>query len=101
MIEVSGKFTDRMATKGEFSKKHFHANGDFLNKDPDSITGVPDVWPASKHGGPQRPISDLLQQALKTPGSGIDQATHNRWVTQLAELTSQCLQPDPELRTVP
>merc|ERR1740123_2002897 len=59
MIDVCGGFTRRMATDGEFSRKHFNRNCDFLHKDPDSITGQPTPIP-SRVAKPVRPIQGLL-----------------------------------------
>jgi len=99
-IEVCGKFPKKMMTEGEFSKKHFNVNGDFLNKDPDSITGMTDTWSFHKQAA-DRPVLGLLQAQLTTPGAGVDKATHDRWVVQLADLISRCLTPDLDKRILP
>eukprot|EP00439_Symbiodinium_sp_Y106_P026694 s1185_g3.t1 len=43
MLEVSGAFPKRLATKGEFHAKHFNSEGEFLLHDPTSITGIRDL----------------------------------------------------------
>merc|ERR1719324_900660 len=43
MLDVCGAFPGKMVVEGEFSRKHFNINGDFLNQDPDSLTGQVDV----------------------------------------------------------
>jgi len=95
MIDVNGRFTRRMTSDGEFSRKHFNANGDFLSKDPDSITGLPDVVSVHLQEKPTRSVLSLLQTSLMAPSSGVDK------VVQLAELISNCVQPDPETRLLP
>eukprot|EP00437_Effrenium_voratum_P064918 CAMPEP_0181508472 /NCGR_PEP_ID=MMETSP1110-20121109/59755_1 /TAXON_ID=174948 /ORGANISM="Symbiodinium sp., Strain CCMP421" /LENGTH=45 /DNA_ID= /DNA_START= /DNA_END= /DNA_ORIENTATION= len=45
-----------MATSGEFSAKHFNSEGEFLLKDPDSITGIRDVFPMKKYEKPRQPV---------------------------------------------
>jgi len=86
---------------GEFSRKHFTADGDFLHRDPDSITGEPVVMGMLPGGKPSKPILGLLQAALSKPASGVDQAVHARWVVQLAELVTKCLRPHPVDRVEP
>merc|ERR1712079_948509 len=62
-IDVCTGFPKKMAMEGEFSKRHFNSDGDFLHKDPDSITGEPDVL-AALAPKPTRPVLGLLQTAL-------------------------------------
>ncbi|CAJ1418136.1 unnamed protein product [Effrenium voratum] len=98
MITVMGKFPERMRTVGEFARKHFNQNGDFMSQDPDSITGLPDVIQLSK---PTRTVLNLLQAELKHPNAGVERKDHEKWVVQLAELVSKCCQLDPEDRIKP
>merc|ERR1712187_377224 len=41
IIDVCGGFPRGMTKDGEFAKKHFTADGDYLIRDLDSITGIP------------------------------------------------------------
>jgi len=100
IIDVCGGFPRRMTQDGEFSKKHFNSDGDFLLKDVDSITGLPEVLP-SMLARPPRPVLGLLQATLVAPSAGVSQAVHDKWVVQLAELVSRCLTTDPERRIEP
>mmetsp|Transcript_59098 Transcript_59098/g.190072 ORF Transcript_59098/g.190072 Transcript_59098/m.190072 type:complete len:241 (-) Transcript_59098:37-759(-) len=100
MIDVCGGFPRRMAMEGEFSRKHFNSDGDFLHKDTDSITGEPEVVTAQV-AKPPRPVLGLLQATLAAPSAGVTQAVHDKWVTQLAELVGKCLTPDPLRRLEP
>lgn len=100
MIEVCGGFPQSMTADGEFSKKHFNADGDFLHKDPDSITGQPDLVRAEV-GRPRRPILGLMQSALATPAAGMAKGVHDKWVVELSELVSGCLTLDPSKRIEP
>jgi len=93
-------FPKRMASDGEFCKRHFNSDGDFLSRDPDSITGEPDVLSA-RISKPVRPILGLMQSALQVPAAGVDQPTHDRCVVNLADLVVKCLRPDPEDRIEP
>merc|ERR1712039_521806 len=76
MIDVCGGFCRKLVLEGEFSKKHFNADGLFLYKDPDSMTGEPIATPAWLER-PLRPVAGLLQAALTTPAAGIEKATHD------------------------
>jgi len=98
MISVVGKFPERMWKVGEFARKHFNDNGDFMSKDPDSITGLPDVVQLSK---PTRTVLNLLQAELKHPNAGVERKDHEKWVVQLAELVSNCCRLDPQERMKP
>lgn len=98
MISVVGKFPDRMWKVGEFARKHFNENGDFMSQDPDSITGLPDVVQLSK---PTRTVLNLLQAELKHPNAGVERKDHEKWVVQLAELVSKCCVLDPKERMKP
>jgi len=100
MLDVCGGFPKKMTSEGDFARKHFNSEQNFLNKDPDSITGVETVavTPETKPG---RPITSLLQAMLSAPTAGYDAPTHERWVGQLAELVSKCLQLDPSERIEP
>jgi len=92
MIEVCGGFTKQMARDGEYSRKHFSKDGEFLHQEPSVVAAS---------GKPKRSISSLLQAALTTPTVGMDQATHNKWVMQFADLVAACLRPDPSKRIEP
>lgn len=98
MISVVGRFPERMWKVGEFARKHFNENGDFMSKDPDSITGLPDVVQLSK---PTRTVLNLLQAELKHPNAGVERKDHEKWVVQLAELVSNCCRLDPQERMKP
>ncbi|CAE7653500.1 Prpf4b [Symbiodinium pilosum] len=98
MISVVGKFPERMWKVGEFARKHFNETGDFMSKDPDSITGLPDVVQLSK---PTRTVLNLLQAELKHPNAGVERKDHEKWVVQLAELVSNCCRLDPQERMKP
>ncbi|CAE7581205.1 Prpf4b [Symbiodinium natans] len=98
MISVVGKFPERMWKVGEFARKHFNENGDFMSKDPDSITGLPDVVQLSK---PTRTVLNLLQAELKHPNAGVERKDHEKWVVQLAELVGSCCRLDPQDRMKP
>lgn len=98
MISVVGKFPERMWKVGEFARKHFNENGDFISQDPDSITGLPDVVQLSK---PTRTVLNLLQAELKHPNAGVEKKDHEKWVVQLAELVSKCCVLDPQERLKP
>jgi len=98
MISVVGKFPERMRKVGEFARKHFNENGDFMSQDPDSITGLPDVVQLSK---PTRTVLNLLQAELKHPNAGVEKKDHEKWVVQLAELVSKCCVLDPQERLKP
>jgi len=99
MIDVCGGFPRTMATEGEFSRKHFNNDGDFLHKDGESMTGEPEM--VASGSKPTRPVLSLLQAVLTTPSAGVGQPVHDKWVAQLAELVSACLTPDLERRTEP
>jgi len=100
MIGVCGGFSKRMATEGEFARKHFNSDGDFLHKDESSITGEPVVM-AARLAKPTRPVSGLLQAQLTVPAEGVHLGVHEKWVAQLAELVTACLRPDPRERIQP
>jgi len=100
MIDVCGGFPRRMVLEGDFSRKHFNSDGDFLHRDPDSITGEPTAQP-SRLAKPLRPIAGLMQAELTVPSNGVDRTIHDKWVAQLGELVSKCLHTDPLERTEP
>eukprot|EP00747_Dinoflagellata_sp_TGD_P102465 gnl/TRDRNA2_/TRDRNA2_168675_c0_seq6.p1 gnl/TRDRNA2_/TRDRNA2_168675_c0~~gnl/TRDRNA2_/TRDRNA2_168675_c0_seq6.p1 ORF type:complete len:345 (+),score=79.05 gnl/TRDRNA2_/TRDRNA2_168675_c0_seq6:144-1037(+) len=101
MIDVCGGFPTEFALSGEFSRKHFNKDGDFLLREDDSITGKLIVCPGRPSVKPKRPIHDLLQAALSNPSAGMSLDTHKVWVSQLADLVHKCLRPDPSERIEP
>jgi len=101
MLEVCGPFPQRMATSGTHSSKHFKHSGDFLHKDPDSITGEPEVMPMKRFAKPSMPIQTMLERILKEPPPNADAATQQRLLPRMAELVSKCLRPDPAERFTP
>merc|ERR1712217_770991 len=101
MIDVCGGFPLRMISEGEFAKKHFNSDGEFLNMDPDSITGEPDVMKAGPTTKPARPVLGLLQATLTVPAPNVTLPVHEKWASQLADLVSKCLNVDPLERIEP
>eukprot|EP00928_Gymnodinium_smaydae_P053358 TRINITY_DN37368_c0_g1_i1.p1 TRINITY_DN37368_c0_g1~~TRINITY_DN37368_c0_g1_i1.p1 ORF type:complete len:692 (-),score=217.09 TRINITY_DN37368_c0_g1_i1:211-2286(-) len=100
MIDVCGGFLARFTVDGEFSKKHFNDAGEFLHRDPESITGEPTPTPA-RLPRPRRSAAAILQATLTTPSAGVERTTHDKWVSQLGELVDQCLRTDPLERIQP
>jgi len=102
MMDVSGGFPRAVAFEGTYSRKHFNSDGDFLfNKDPDSITGEPDVLASEPLAKPAKPVFGRLQAILATPALGMEQAVHDKWLVHLAELVKGCVRPDAEDRIEP
>ncbi|CAJ1372809.1 unnamed protein product [Effrenium voratum] len=101
MLEVSGAFSKKMATSGEFSAKHFNSEGEFLLKDPDSITGIRDVFPMKKYEKPRQPVSGMLEQIFKNPPPNSDPKTQERLMPRLADLVSKLLRVEPADRFTP
>jgi len=101
MMEVSGPFPQKMASSGSHSAKHFSPSGDFLHKDPESITGEPEVIPMKRFARPSAPIHGMMERILKEPPPNADAATQRRLLPRLADLVSKCLRPDPSERFSP
>jgi len=99
MIDVCGRVDRSMLADGEYSRKHFSQAGEFLNQEPDSITGEP--TPVSMPQKPKKPVQEVLEVALKKPPSGVDPAVHAKSVQQLGELVAGCLRFNPADRMAP
>lgn len=101
MLEVCGTMSKRMATTGAFSEQHFTKDGDFKQKDPDSITGLPEVVPMKRYTKPKRPLSTMLEKIKKEPPPNSDTRTQERLFPRLVDLVIKCLRLDPAERFTP
>lgn len=101
MLEVSGAFPKKLATSGEFSSKHFNSEGEYLLKDPDSITGIRDIFPMKKYEKPRQPVSGMLDQVFKNPPPNSDPKTQERLMPRLADLVTKLLHVAPAERCTP
>jgi len=101
MLEVSGAFTKKMATSGEFSAKHFSPEGEYLLKDPESITGIRDIFPMKKYEKPRQPVSGMLEQIFKNPPPNSDPKTQERLMPRLADLVTKLLHVSAAERCTP
>lgn len=101
MLELCGPIPKRMATKGSFSSKHFSSDGDFLLRDPDSITGLPELMPMKKFAKPARSVQSFMDRVLKEPPPNADTKTQERLLPRLGDLVSKCLRLDPTERFTP
>lgn len=101
MLEVSGAFPKKLATSGEFSSKHFNSEGEYLLKDPDSITGIRDIFPMKKYEKPRQPVSGMLDQVFKNPPPNSDPKTQERLMPRLADLVTKLLHVAPAERHTP
>eukprot|EP00913_Durusdinium_trenchii_P035368 g33098.t1 len=91
MLEVSGAFPKKLATSGEFAAKHFNSEGEYLLKDPDSITGIRDIIPMKKYEKPRQPVSGMLDKVFKNPPPNSDPKTQERLMPRLADLVQNLL----------
>eukprot|EP00929_Paragymnodinium_shiwhaense_P004718 TRINITY_DN10584_c0_g1_i2.p1 TRINITY_DN10584_c0_g1~~TRINITY_DN10584_c0_g1_i2.p1 ORF type:complete len:935 (-),score=259.96 TRINITY_DN10584_c0_g1_i2:66-2870(-) len=101
MLEVSGALSQRLATSGAFSSKHFNKSGDFLIHDPQSITGKPEVASMKKFLKPSRPVLPRVEKILKDPPPNADEATQKKLIPRVADLVTKCLRLDPSERFTP
>lgn len=101
MLEASGAFPKKLATSGEFSSKHFNSEGEYLLKDPDSITGIRDIFPMKKYEKPRQPVSGMLDQVFKNPPPNSDPKTQERLMPRLADLVTKLLHVAPAERCTP
>lgn len=101
MLEVCGAVPKRMALGGNFSSKHFNPDGDFLYRDPDSITGLPELVSMRKFANPLRPVQRMFEKVLKEPPPNADTKTQERLLPRLSDLVAKCLRMDPADRFTP
>ncbi|CAK9022658.1 unnamed protein product [Durusdinium trenchii] len=101
MLEVSGAFPKKLATSGEFAAKHFNSEGEYLLKDPDSITGIRDIIPMKKYEKPRQPVSGMLDKVFKNPPPNSDPKTQERLMPRLADLVQNLLKLVPGDRCTP
>lgn len=101
MLEVCGVMERRMACSGSFSSKHFTEMGDFLSKDPTSITGQPEVMRMKRFLKPVRPLLPMIERIKQEPPPNADTKTQERLCPRLADLVSKCLRLDPSERFTP
>lgn len=101
MLEVSGAFPKRLATKGEFHAKHFNSEGEFLLHDPTSITGIRDILPMKKYEKVRQPVGNMLDQVFKNPPPNSDPKTQERLMPRLGDLVTKLLVLDPAERLTP
>lgn len=101
MLEASGAFPKKLVTSGEFSSKHFNSEGEYLLKDPDSITGIRDIFPMKKYEKPRQPVSGMLDQVFKNPPPNSDPKTQERLMPRLADLVTKLLHVAPAERCTP
>ncbi|CAE7226547.1 Prpf4b [Symbiodinium natans] len=101
MLEVSGAFPKRLATKGEFHAKHFNSEGEFLLHDPTSITGIRDILPMKRYEKVRQPVGNMLDQVFKNPPPNSDPKTQERLMPRVADLVAKLLVLDPAERLTP
>jgi serine/threonine-protein kinase PRP4 len=101
ILEVSGKFSERMLKKGTCTSKHFNKDADFLLKDPDSITGEPEVLPAKRFFKAPRSVLSMMDKTLQDPPPNSARETQERLMPRAADLITKCTRPDPEDRFMP
>mmetsp|Transcript_41121 Transcript_41121/g.91952 ORF Transcript_41121/g.91952 Transcript_41121/m.91952 type:complete len:535 (+) Transcript_41121:108-1712(+) len=101
MLEVSGAFPKRLATKGEFHAKHFNSEGEFLLHDPTSITGIRDILPMKKYEKIRQPVSNMLDLVFKNPPPNSDPKTQERLMPRVTDLVTKLLLLDPAERFTP
>jgi len=100
-LDVCGAVSRRMATNGNYSTKHFNPEGDYLFRDVDSMTGLPELMAMRKFAKPVRPLQGMLDRVLKEPPPNADTKTQERLLPRLGELLSRCLRVDPAERATP
>jgi len=78
MLKLCGSFPHSFATSGEFAKKHFNSNGDFLNAKGDFAVNSanPVQVPMTAFPNPARPVLGTLEVDLAEPRGGVDLARH-------------------------
>jgi len=101
MLEVSGAIPKRIATAGSCSAKHFDADGNFLCRDPDSMTGLPEPMPMRRFSPPPHPVSQFFQRVLRDPPPNANAKTQEKLLPKLSELVAGCLLLDPSERFTP
>jgi serine/threonine-protein kinase PRP4 len=101
MLDTCGEFPKRMATEGTYASKHFNANGDMVHKDPDSLTGLPEVLKMKNFQRPPKPVTSLVDKVLKEPPPNADNKTQERLLPRLADLVQKCIRIDQGERITP
>lgn len=102
MLDACGSIPKRMATDdNKYGKKHFNANGDFLLKDPQSLTGQDQVIPMRKFKEPVKPIEPLMEKNISDAPAGVKADVHKRMVKNIIDVTIKLLRMDPQQRITP
>lgn len=103
MMKVCGPFPLALVLTGQFSLKHFGANGDFLNAKGDVAinSANPRVRPLESFAPPLRPLQVLLQESLREPPKGVTENRHKGMVQNLSDFLSRGLQADAAQRPTP
>merc|ERR1712224_930669 len=101
MMDVCCAFPHKMVSSGNFANKHFNKDGDFLHKDPDSITGEPEVIKMSRFARPAKSLQALMERIVNELPPNADRAVQEKLMPSIADLVLKCTRLDPTERFTP
>jgi len=92
MMELKGKFPNKMIRKGQFGSQHFDENMNFILVDTDKITGKE----VTKSVNIVKPTKDLKSRLLSNTSKMSE--SELEMVTQFVDLLEKCFVLNPEKR---
>ncbi|ORX80102.1 kinase-like protein [Anaeromyces robustus] len=92
MMELKGKFPNKMIRKGQFGLQHFDENMNFMQVETDKITGKEVI----KHVNIVKPTKDLKSRLLSNTSKMNEKELE--MVTQFVDLLDKCFVLNPEKR---
>jgi len=92
MMELKGKFPNKMIRKGQFGSQHFDENMNFMLVDTDKITGKE----VTKTVNIVKPTKDLKSRLLSNTSKMNE--SELEMVTQFVDLLEKCFVLNPEKR---
>lgn len=101
ILDVCGQFPRSLIKDGLYASKHFNDRGDLIHKNPDTMTGEPEVLKMKDYVKPPKPIHGLVEKVLKEPPPNADNKTQERLLPRLVDLVTKCLRIDQGERFTP
>jgi serine/threonine-protein kinase PRP4 len=92
MMELKGKFPNKMIRKGQFGTQHFDDKYEFLQVETDKITGKEVI----KHVNITKPTKDIKSRLLSNTSKMNEKELE--MVTQFVDLLDKCFVLNPEKR---
>ncbi|KAL1916402.1 uncharacterized protein VTP21DRAFT_5593 [Calcarisporiella thermophila] len=93
MMELKGRFPNRMLRRGQFSERHFEENGEFMSIEIDRLSNKETV----KSKLFSKPTRDLKSR-LVSSGSGGGRDEDSKLLLHFVDFLDRCLNLNPEKR---